>query len=256
MLRPLVVVPVVFMVLMVVSATTIRVTNVVDLFACVVVVSFMVLMTTEVVAMAVMAKHSNHDDVHKESERRHHEHDFAIDRVVAGVDEPAHGLVQEHARHEPDELDGHERAQDLEAEEAIRLDGRRLPARRPDRKQRDGEARDVGEQVRSIGQHGQAVGVQSAHDLNEHEEEAEGRRAAQLARRVRPLGPVCRLPRHILEPAFLEVVCAPHVTSSSLFLEVVNCVGHFMFPSSFLLHTSSSPHRAAPSINSRNKFPL
>lgn len=169
MLRPLVVVPVVFMVLMVVSAATITVTNV-DLFACVVVVSFMVLMTTEIVAMAVMAKHCNHDDVHKEAERRHHKHDFAIDRVVAGVDEPARGLVQEHARHEPDELDGHERAQDLEAEEAIRLDGSRLPARRPDRKQRNGKPRDVGEQVRSISQHGQAVGVQSAHDLNEHEE--------------------------------------------------------------------------------------
>lgn len=196
----------------------------------------MVLMTTEIVAMAVMAKHCNHDDVHKEAERRHHKHDFAVDRVVAGIDEPARGLVQEHARHEPDELDGHERAQNLEAEEAIRLDGSRLPARRPDRKQRNGKARNVGEQVRSISQHGQAVGVQSAHDLNEHEEQAEGGRAAQLARRVRLLGPVCRLPPQILEPAFLEVVCAPHVTPSS-FLEVVNCVDTSCLPP----HSSCTP---------------
>lgn len=177
-------------------------------------------MTAVAVAMAVVAKHRDHDDVHEEAEGGHHKHGFAVDGVVVGVDEPTRGLVQEHARHEPDELDGHERAQDLEAEEAIRLDGGRLPARRPDREQRDGEARDVGEQVRGVGQHSQAVGVQPADDLNEHEEEAEGGGAAQLARRVRPLGPVGRLPLQILEPAFLEVVCAPHVTPSS-FLEVV-----------------------------------
>uniref|UniRef100_A0A804PTG5 Uncharacterized protein n=1 Tax=Zea mays TaxID=4577 RepID=A0A804PTG5_MAIZE len=148
-------------------------------------------MSMAVAVPVVMAQQHGHENVDGQPERRHGEHERPP-HVAALADEPHDGLVHQYAGEQPDELDGDEGAEDLHPEEPVRLPRRRLPPGGPEREQRDGERRHVRQEVRRVGQDGQAVRLDAPHHLHRHEYDAEDHRDYQLPHRRRPLPGVLR----------------------------------------------------------------
>mmetsp|Transcript_29333 Transcript_29333/g.90694 ORF Transcript_29333/g.90694 Transcript_29333/m.90694 type:complete len:236 (+) Transcript_29333:289-996(+) len=134
-------------------------------------------------AVRVRAEHALEHEVREQAEDAEQHHELAVDRrrVARGerADAP-HRLGNEHARDEPEAQRRRERAQDLDAREAVRVRGRRPALRDAERRERHREGRRVREHVRGVAEHGERARYDGEARLYDHEAKREGHAGREL----------------------------------------------------------------------------
>ena len=126
-----------------------------------------------------VAQEQQRDEVRDEADEREREH--RARRDLRRLGQPPPGLVQDERRdREQQERVGH-RGQDLEAQVAEGAAAGRRALREPDRREREGDAHDVGQDVAGIREQREAVGDGGSDDLDDEDRDAERQDRDQAA---------------------------------------------------------------------------